>query len=95
MTKKTLAFIFLAVLILTALCYWHPNTFLFSALYPGIVAGLSVSNVHWGSSSPIQTRIRLSEAIVNFLVYSAVVSLFLRPRNIFELTLCLLRMCAQ
>ena len=77
MTKKTLAFIFLVVLILTALCYWRPNMFLFCALYPGIVAGLSVSNVHGGAAAQFKLGFAV-EVGVNFLVYSAVVSLFLR-----------------
>jgi hypothetical protein len=80
MTKKTLAFIFLVVLILTALCSWHPNMFLFCALYPGIVAGLSVSNVHGGAAAQFKLGFAV-EVVVNFLVYTAVVLLFLRPRK--------------
>ncbi|HEY3768906.1 MAG TPA: hypothetical protein VGN44_09545 [Candidatus Angelobacter sp.] len=79
MTKQILAFIFLLVLVLTALCYWHPNAFLFYALYPGIIAGLAVSNVH-GEAAQFKLGFA-AEILVNFLVYSAVASLLLRPRK--------------
>jgi hypothetical protein len=80
MTKKTLAFIFLVVLVLTALCSWHPNMFLFCALYPGIVAGLSVSNVPGGAAAQFKLGFAV-EVVVNFLVYSSALLLLLRPRK--------------
>jgi hypothetical protein len=80
MTKQILAFIFLLVSVLTALCYWHPNIFVFYALYPGIVAGLSVGNVHGGAAAHFKLGFAV-EVLVNFLFYSAVATLFLRPRK--------------
>jgi hypothetical protein len=80
MSKKTLAFVLLSVLILTALFSWHPNLFLFWALYPGIVAQFSVSNVHGGT--PAQYKIGIAVGIVvNFLVYSAAALLLRRARK--------------
>ena len=80
MVKKTLAFIFILILVLTAIFYWHPNLFLFLALYPGIVAGLFFSNVHSGSHAQYNVGIAVG-VVVNFLVYAAASSLFRRSRK--------------
>jgi hypothetical protein len=80
MSKKTLAFVFLLVLVLTALFSWRPNLVLFWALYPGMVARFSVSNVHGGTLAQYKIGIAIG-IVVNFLVYSAVALLFRRPRK--------------
>lgn len=80
MTKKPLVFIFALTLVLTALLNWHPNMFLFLALYPGIVAGLCVSNVHGGSHAQYNVGIAVG-VVVNFLMYSGAAFLLLRLRK--------------
>jgi hypothetical protein len=79
MTRRVKVFVSILILALTALCYWQPGLFFSFVLYPGIIVGLIVGNLHGESPHPY-VGIAVG-VVVNCLVYWAAFSWFRQWRK--------------